>query len=490
MQKGDSLPNAVVSKETEKLNYKRAAWLVVGLWFLLCLTTLNYNGPFFDEGIYITSGVRTLEGYGLSDLYMTWFGGTLLWPILAGLGYRAGGLIGARIVALLVTTSGFIAFMQAAKNLFGWRAGFWATLAFALNGPLFSLARLAVYDGLAWAGIAIAFWAITELERQDSRAWLVVAAVAFTVATFAKYPVGVMILPLASILFVTRRAKATMDIGIWGFISAGIGLMVFLPLREQLTQFFSWRLFNTPTFGVTIQMIGFAIFYLSIAPTLLAIAGLTIAKEKRLVGSILLGSLLIWPAYHLSRADPTGTNKHVVFGLLLAYPLVGLALSTLWGEANSRLRLLRRGALIAIALMLAALGAVQVNQADEGWPDARATAAYLINNVQPGDKLLINESWPYTMYLYTAGRIETPWDVYDNYRVTNENLEIDLCEYDWFVNVKGSYAWADDVLETMEECESFELTYKTVDTGINLAPDLRYVSYQVYTEVWQNTTER
>ncbi|MFL7790547.1 MAG: hypothetical protein AB8I69_00280, partial [Anaerolineae bacterium] len=91
------------------MNYKRAAWLVVGLWFLLCLTTLNYNGPFFDEGIYITSGVRTLEGYGLSDLYLTWFGGSLLWPILAGIGYRIGGLIGARVVALLVTTGGFIA---------------------------------------------------------------------------------------------------------------------------------------------------------------------------------------------------------------------------------------------------------------------------------------------------------------------------------------------------------------------------------------------
>ena len=472
------------------MKYKRMTWSIVGLWFLLCLATLNYNGPFFDESIYITSGVRTLEGYGLSDLYMTWFGGSLLWPILAGIGYRAGGLIGARVAALLVTTVGFAAFTQAAKNLFGWRTSFWATLALALNGPFFFVARLAVYDGLALAGIAIAFWAITELERQDNRTWLVVAAVAFTVATFAKYPVGVMIVPLVGLLFITRRDRATLDIGIMGFIGAGIGLMAFLPLREQLTQFFSWRLSNTPTFGVTIQMIGFAIFYFSISPTLLAIAGWIAAKGKRLLSSILLGSLAIWPAYHLLRADPTGTSKHVVFGFLLAYPLVGLTLNTLWGEAESRLRLLRRGAIIAIVLVLAGLGAVQVNQADEGWPDARATAAYLVGNVQPGDKLLINESWPYTMYLYTAGRIETPWDVYDDYRVANEDLEIGLCEYDWFVNVKGSYTWSEDVLETMEGCGNFELAFTTVDTGINLAPDLRYVSYQVYTEVWRNTTEK
>ena len=472
------------------MNYKRAAWLIVGLWFLLCLTTLNYNGPFFDEGIYITSGVRTLEGYGLSDLYMTWFGGSLLWPILAGIGYRVGGLIGARVVALLMTTGGFLAFMQAAKNLFGWRAGFWATLAFSLNGPLFSLARLAVYDGLAWAGIAIAFWAITELERRDNRVWLALAATAFTVATLAKYPIGVMIAPLAGILLITRKDRAIMDAGIMGFISAGIGLMVFLPLREQLAQFLAWRLSNTPAFGVTVQMIGFAIAYLSAAPTLLAVAGWFVVKEKRLLASILLACLAIWPAYHLLRADPTGTNKHLVFGFLFAYPLVGAALSALWGETKTRYRFLRWAAVGVVVLALAGIGIVQVNQADQGWPNVRNVAGYLVDNVQPGDQLLINESWPYTMYLYTSGRIESPWDVYDDYRIAHGESKIDLCEYDWFVNSKGSYSWSEDTLKTIEGCDNFELAYKTVDTVVNLGSDLRYVSYQVYVEVWRNTSEK
>ena len=106
------------------MNIERVTWSIIAAWFVLCLTTLNYNGPFFDEGIYITAGMRTLEGYGLSDRYMTWFGGSLLWPILAGVGYRSAGLTGARTVALLATTAGFLAFIQATKNLFGARAGF------------------------------------------------------------------------------------------------------------------------------------------------------------------------------------------------------------------------------------------------------------------------------------------------------------------------------------------------------------------------------
>jgi hypothetical protein len=273
-------------------------------------------------------------------------------------------------------------------------------------------------------------------------------------------------------------------------VSAGIGLMMYLPLREQLAQFFGWRLTNTPGFGVTIQMIGFAIIYLSAAPLLLALAGWLVAKSQRLLASVLLASMAIWPAYHLLRSDPTGTNKHLVFGFLFAYPLAGVALAALWGDKDSQRRVLRRAGVALVVITLAGIGLVEVNQADRGWPNARDSAQYLINNVQPGEQLLISESWPYTMYLYNAGRIESPWDVYDEYRVAQEGLESDLCDYAWFVNVRGSYAWSESVLDTVEDCDSFALVNTSVDTVINLGPDLRYVSYQVHAEVWQNTSEQ
>jgi hypothetical protein len=305
----------------------------------------------------------------------------------------------------------------------------------------------------------------------------------------AKYPIGAMLVPLLGLLFVLRRDRATLDAGVFAFVSAGIGLMVYLPLREQMAQFFSWRLTNTPEFGVTVQMIGFAIIYLSAAPVLLSIAGWFTAKSHRLLASVLLASLAIWPAYHLMRADPTGTNKHLVFGFLFAYPLIGLALSALWGTTETRYHFLRRAGVVAITVALAGAGFFQVNQADQGWPNARDAAQYLINNVQPGEQLLISESWPYTMYLYNAGRIESPWDVYDDYRIAEDGLEGELCGFEWFVNVKGSYAWSDGVLQTVDACSGFELAHTSVDTVVNLGPDLRYVSYQVHTEVWQNTSE-
>jgi 4-amino-4-deoxy-L-arabinose transferase-like glycosyltransferase len=471
-------------------NYRRATWLIMGLWFLLCLATLDYNGPFFDEGIYVTGGLRALDGQGFSDRYLGWFSGyLLLWPVLAALGYKVAGLIGTRIVALLLGTIAFVATVQAARNLFGQKASFWAAATFALNGPFLALARLGVHDTYALAGIATSFYAVTELKRRDHRIGLVVAATAFTIGTFAKYPMGLMLLPILGVMLVLRKRKAVTDIAIFGFISAALALALSLPVREQLATFPGWRLANKPEFGTAPVVIGFAILYYSAAPLLLALGGWFVARDKRGLASVLVLSLTIWPAYHLILRDPVSTNKHLVFGYLFAYPLVGLGLSALWGDVR-RSSVARRGAAILIVLALAAIGLVQMNQSDHAWPDTREAASYLITHVQPGQKLLINESWPYTMVLYAEGRIHSPWDVFDVYRITHGESEIDLCAYDWFVDAQGSYQWPESVLQTMKQCGNFRQVFSTTSTVVGLGSDLNFVSYPVPTTIWQNTLER
>ncbi len=96
-------------------HYRWLTLALVGIWFLASLVTLNSNGLFFDEGIYITAGLRTLQGHGYSDQYLTWFGGTLLWPALAGIGYRLAGTVGARALALLAVSAGLLAFSRARR---------------------------------------------------------------------------------------------------------------------------------------------------------------------------------------------------------------------------------------------------------------------------------------------------------------------------------------------------------------------------------------
>lgn len=459
---------------------------IVGVWFLASLFTLGYNGLFFDEGIYITAGLRTLEGYGGSDRYLTWFGGTLLWPALAGLGYRVAGAVGARALTLLAVSGGLLAFAHAARNLSGERAGLWATVALALNGALISMARLAVYDGLAWAGMAVSFWALTELARRDHRKWLLLAVVAYVVGTLAKYPTGVMLLPLLGILVLTRRRKATLDLLLFGYLGALAALMVLLPVREQVATYFQWRLANTPSFGVTLPMIAWTAFSLSLPALILAPVGWWRYRQNRLLGGVLLLGLLFWPAYHILRRDPVSITKHLAFGYLFAYPLVGVALATLWDAGKGAVQVLGRVGAVLLVAVLAALGISQALRADRGWPDLRPPAQYLVEHVRPGERLLINESWPFTAYLYAQGRISSPWDVYDVYRVTHGELEGDLCAVEWFVDVRGSFAWPPEVLRQVESCGTFRPVLSSTSWVINIGSDLRDVEYPVETVVWRN----
>jgi hypothetical protein len=472
-----------------KVNYRWARWGILALFLVLCLATANYNGPFFDEGIFVTAGVRMLEPTAYRDGFLTWFAGSMVWPGLAALGYRAGGLIGTRVAAILLAAITLAAFGQAARNIFGQKAGFWATLALALSGPFVALSRLGVYDVPALAGIAVSFWAITELARRDHRGWLVGAVVAYVFAIFAKYPTGLMIVPLLGVLLLLRREKATTDVMIFLFLAGAIGLIFFLPAREQIGTFFNWRLQNRPVFGASVSVIGFVLLYLSAAPLILGLVGWWASKRYPAFGLLLLLSLGIWPIYHLLTGDPVGTNKHIVFGFLFAYPLVGVALSKLWGDDQPR-AWLRKAAALVLVLGLGGLGLIQVNQSDQSWPDLRAPAGVLQSAVTPGDQLLINESWPFTMVLYTAGRIDSPWDVYDTYRITHEEDAPDLCAYDWVVDVQGSYAWPSEIRETLEQCETYHPFYRHTSMVINLGADFNYVRYPVETVVWRNNMER
>jgi hypothetical protein len=271
-------------------------------------------------------------------------------------------------------------------------------------------------------------------------------------------------------------------------------------MREQLVSIVRWNLENQPTFGVTRVMIGFDILFLSAIPSLLALAGWFVARQKRGVASVLVLSLAIWPAYHLLTGHSVSRNKHLVMGYMFAYALVGLALSALWGAVKpasserirgtwrsiAGLRIARRGLVVITILTLGVIGRAQLNQSDQAWADTRQTADYLVDQVQPGEQLLINVSWPHIMYLYTAGRIDSPWAVYDVYRITHGESEIDLCEYDWFVDSDVLSEWPEWIIAAIQQCGHFEQAFVSTSTFTGLSPSLRFERYLVRTVVWRN----
>ena len=466
------------------------SWLALTLFGALevWLILVPQNGPFVDEAISTTAGIRTLYGFGLGDNYLTWFAGSLLWPVTSGLGYTLAGLEGSRLIALLCVLVAGWGCVNGARNLFGDRAALWTAITLVINGPFLALAHLAVYDVLSLAGIGISFWAVTALPRHDHRGWVIVAAIAFGFAILAEYPTALCIIPLAALLFALRGKRAWLDLGIFGFIFVALLLAYFLPLRSPLTQFFFGSVQNGSSFGVTPAMVNFTLVYYVGLPCLLAFPSVFLARKVRWVAVSLFGALFLWPAYHELTANSASASKHIVFGFLFGYPLIGLMLAYLWTRRGRLpfVMLICRGAALAVLVALLYIGAVQMTQLDRGWVDTRSAVDYMVHNVQPGQHVLSSDSWPYQLALYTHARLASPWDIYDAYAVEHSARPVDLCGFNWFIDEQNGFAWPESLRQRILNCGTFHLVYQHNSTVTNLSRNLTFVTYQVTIEIWSN----
>ncbi|EFH88000.1 ArnT family glycosyltransferase [Ktedonobacter racemifer] len=446
----------------------------------LYLIFTQRTGAFYDEAIYITAGLRAWQGKGVSDGYLVWFAGSLLWPLMAGIGYLLNGLIGVRIIALLLSSIALWMSYATAKNLFGVKAACFTALLLILDGNFLALAHLGVYDSPALAFTAISLWCVTQLQKKDHRAWLCLSAIALALAAMSKYPITLMILPILGLLFTFRQKKFLADLGVFLFVFVGVFFAFFLPVQYQVGDWLFWSIRNKPTFGATMLTIVGAQLYFGLASFILAFLGFLLAPRKK-EALVLLLCGLIWPAYHILSSNPVSDNKHVVFGFLFTYPLLGLFFAQVWQK-----KWFGKPLIGLLCLACTYIGVFQYMVLDPSWPDVREPSAYLVAHTRPGDLLLINDAWPYTMYLYANQKIATPWQVYDNNRISNHENTTSICNFTWYIDEKGSYPWSETFLKQLRACHTFVPVYHYTSNAIGLTSDLHYVQYPVVTTIYIN----
>ncbi len=462
-----------------------APWLLLGVFLIaeLIVCSMQFGGPFMDEGIYVAAGLRTLQGHGISDDYLSWFSGSLMWPIVAAVGWKLWGLAGARAAAAICVTIGLAGMLKASSNLFGLRVRVATAVAAVTSGPVIALAHLAVYDTLAVAAAGGAFWTVTEFLRRDDRSWLCAAALLYALAGLAKYPVLMFIGPPLALLIVAMRGRrASMDLGLFAFIAGAVLLIYFLTNRSELTAFESFRVNDNPSFQVTRTQILYSQAYLTAVPLILAVVGAMLLQRRRIALALLTGFIGA-PIYHLYTGNPSGDQKHVVFGLIFTLPLIGVTLSHAVRSWRSLLAIPALIGLVAFAL-------VQVVRIDEGWPDLRASSAVLVHDVRPGEKLLASSAWVEAAYLYSHGRIDSPYDLYDVSRIEHLASPVDVCEFQWFIEVPGGEPWPASIRQAIHRCGSFRRVYSSSATVTGLGRNLSFVTYRAPIEIWKNQGAR
>jgi hypothetical protein len=444
----------------------------------LTLILVTANGPSLDEAIYLTAGRRTLEGHGVTDGYLGWFAGSLIWPAIAGVGDAVAGLAGARLIASGFVAGAVAATWRATAILFGDRAAFFTVALAIAIGPVVALGHLAVIDAPAVAGLAIAFWALTELGRTDHRGWLVVAALAFCLAVLAKYPTAVFAIPLGCLMALLRGRSARMDIAVATLLAGGVLVVYFLSARGQLAGFVSWRAENNPGFGVTRSMVAFSQAWYGGLPLVLGALGWVVCRRKALA-TTLLAAGSIFPLYHVLTGNSVGDTKHLVFGCVFLLPLAGRLLDGVAEESGVPLACL-------LAVAAAALGAFQADRLDRAWVDVRPAATYLATHSRPGERFLVNNSWPFTQELYEAGKIDSPWQVFDVYRVRHGELRDSVCQVDWFVAAQGAGRWPAGVRRRVARCHSFRRVYAEQAPVTSLGRGLGLVTWTGRVSIYRN----
>lgn len=464
-----------------------ATWLTIAGFAVSVLSAILYQsrGPFIDEGIYITAGIRTLQGYATSDSYLSWISGSLLWPVAAALAYRVGGLIGARVLALLCVTTAIAASVDAARLMYGRRVALGTAIALSLCGPTLALAQLAVYDQFALVGIGVAFWAIARLAATNDRRWIVVAGLTFSVGVMSKYPMALCGLPLGLLLLGLRGRRARLDLILFSFVMFIPWLIFLMPYRSELATFFGNRLAHNPGFGYSASMIIASMCMLAGPQVALAIIGAALSGGRWLAAAAQVMGVVLWPAYHILTANYVSSTKHIVFGFVLAGPLMGVTLMRLWNWSSRRApRVITRLGTAALLLMLVALSAGQFSFLSQ--PISMDPATYLIQHVQPGEQLLISNGWPYRLELYTVGRITSPWDVVDADSLPYPGHSQNVCGYDWYVNEQYGYGWSEAVQQRVAACGVYVEVYSSTVYLTGIGQNLRLFTYPMTTTVWRN----
>jgi hypothetical protein len=467
------------------------AWGVLTIFAVAQIIRLanGFNGASSNEGLYLTAGLRTWDGKVVDDRLLTQLPGSILWPALGAIGYEFLGLNGARLLALILTLIAFAALVLGTRQLFGDRAGTMTGLALAVSAPFLVLGHLALMESLAVAGMAICFYAITNLIARDDRLWLLIGSVALIAGILGQYRAGLFLIPMTLLLLVTRDRKGRLDVIVL-FLTTSLGFIVYFEAFSQQVEIALQELsLLTPSavahdFATADGKRALLALW-GLAPVAVAAVACIRERGRRRAAAL---ALTVGPAFWvLALLTVADTSAMLVFpdlavGLVAVYPVIGLALArlTLRGAEGLSLGL--------IVLFVGMIGWVHMSAFDHSWMDYRPMTAALTEEMEPGDGVLANDRWPFALALYGDGLIEDPMDLVDEEAILTNSELLDLCTFEWFVNGSGPASWPPFVDGVITRCGGFEERVSAESELTGIATRLRETTSTATTQLWFNTT--
>jgi 4-amino-4-deoxy-L-arabinose transferase-like glycosyltransferase len=408
--------------EIQKMTRKRSVFdVTLSSWSLpvillfqaLFSWILLQNTAFQDEALYIYAGRQIwqswLGGPPLIDHYSSYFSGyPYFYPIIAGVFDWAGGLEFVRAFSLacmlVVTTCGY----YVTKKLFHQKSAVFAALFFVCQGPVLFLCRLATYDALCLCLLALSLMLAVKASFAR-RPWLALSIGPWLVLAFAaKYaallfvPVILMFLALSTLLrcgwrcMLVRVVLSVLSLGVAGVLL----VMVMWHFDPDILNGLQMTTTNRTVLIVSsrrglvfhvIQMIGF--------PYLVGLISLIFVRKKQLWPVLLLlGAVLLAPAYHIYKAEQVSLDKHLAFSMFFLMPAAGYALASISGFflTHSPGRYWLSGMILCLVLFQLGMGEAQNMYAQ--WPSTNRLTYALNTQVRPSNGRYLAEQFEVSRY--------------------------------------------------------------------------------------------
>jgi hypothetical protein len=186
-----------------------ALLLILVVAWIVRARDFSFSTAYMDESIYIVYGrmylARHLEA--AIDQPLRWSFGWYLWPVMAAIADRIGGLEAVRALGAFLGIVTVLAVFSFARRLFSPAVGLAAAAVFALLAPAVFVSRIVTRDAATLCFFALGLWAYARAWQENkARDWSIAAA-CFFAAFLTKYIVAIAF-PFLVILALAMGRKA------------------------------------------------------------------------------------------------------------------------------------------------------------------------------------------------------------------------------------------------------------------------------------------
>lgn len=421
-------------------------WFVISIFLILTfslavrIVNLNYNSAFQDEATSIIIGrIGVFQGDWWSYNAANWMSGhPVMNPILSGIAYISGGIIGSRLLSvilgvltieLLIVFTVLIFWPVTPKNyLAGIIAG---TIAATAPVSLF-VSRMSTYDMKAFyflfLSLTILVW--TRTNNKNLGKWYFLSFVSLFLALFSKFIV-IIYIPLFVIYSYLQVRKNKEKAFYWKryffiplalFLSAYLIYMylyifTFAGLQGTKSKFavtdIIQRIYKDMTYEIWLAAIGSIVMLLK--------------KQWRLLTILFLAATWILATHIVTQRAVWTMDKHVFISSAFFAVIAGIGISEFIFMFKIRtFRILLIVVTVIGLVVYSKESYIKAQRYNSLWLNTYSTSEYFKKVVTPGDKILIESGTSVILQLY------------------DENFPLNASTFDWFAysNTSGEKAYA------------------------------------------------